>query len=118
VAPTDLYHVMVETPIPAGVEPVDPNLSAVSPDFYGPPELTPVNPTQTGWGVWTPSFTDYRDEKVTLFATYLPAGAYEYTFLARASLPGEFRVLPVHGEMMYFPEVWGRSAGALFTVRR
>ncbi len=118
VAPTDLYHVMVETPIPAGVEPVDPNLSAVSPDFYGPPELMPVNPTQSGWGVWTPSFTDYRDDKVTLFATYLPAGAYEYTFLARASLPGEFRVLPVHGEMMYFPEVWGRSGGALFTVRK
>ncbi|MFM7583756.1 MAG: alpha-2-macroglobulin family protein, partial [Caldilinea sp.] len=115
VAPTDLYHVMVETPLPAGVEPVDPNLAAVSPDFlYGPPELTPVNPPQGG--VWTPSFTDFRDDKVTLFATYLPAGAYEYTFLVRASLPGEFRVLPVHGEMMYFPEVWGRSGGALFTI--
>ena len=61
------------------------------------------------------SFTDYRDDRVTLFATYLPAGAYEYTFLVRASLPGEFRVLPVHAEMMYFPEVWGRSGGALFT---
>lgn len=118
VAPTDLYHVMVETPIPAGVEPVDPNLAATSPDFYGPPELTPINPVQGGWGVWTPSFTDYRDDQVTLFATYLPAGAYEYTFLVRAALPGEFRVLPVHGEMMYFPEVWGRSAGDLFTVRR
>jgi uncharacterized protein YfaS (alpha-2-macroglobulin family) len=118
VAPTDLYHVMVETPIPAGVEPVDPNLAAVSPDFYGPPELTPIHPTQGGWGLWTPSFTDYRDDKVTLFATYLPAGAYEYTFLVRASLPGEFRVLPVHGEMMYFPEVWGRSGSAVFTVRR
>ncbi len=118
VAPTDLYHVMVETPIPAGVEPVDPNLAATSPDFYGPPDLTPVNPAQGGWGAWTPSFTDYRDDKVTLFATYLPAGAYEYTFLVRASLPGEFRVLPVHGEMMYFPEVWGRSGGAVFTVRR
>ena len=115
VAPTDLYHVMVETPIPAGVEPVDPNLAAVSPDFlYGPPELTPVNPA--AGGVWTPSFIDSRDDKVTLFATYLPAGAYEYTFLVRASLPGEFRVLPVHGEMMYFPEVWGRSGGALFTI--
>ena len=115
VAPTDLYHVMVETPIPAGVEPVDLNLAAVSPDFlYGPPELTPVNPA--AGGVWTPSFIDSRDDKVTLFATYLPAGAYEYTFLVRASLPGEFRVLPVHGEMMYFPEVWGRSGGALFTI--
>ena len=53
---------------------------------------------------------------MTLFASYLPAGSYEYTFQVRASLPGEFRVLPVHAEMMYFPEVWGRSGGALFTV--
>jgi len=37
---------------------------------------------------WTPSFTDFRDDKVTLFATCLPAGSYEYTFLVRASLPG------------------------------
>ncbi len=117
VAPTDLYHLIVETPIPAGTEPVDPNLSAVTPDFtYGQPELKPVNTAQGGWYDWTPSFTDYRDDQVTLFATYLPSGTYEYTFQVRASLPGEFRVLPVHGEMMYFPEVWGRSGGALFTV--
>ncbi|MCO5213078.1 MAG: MG2 domain-containing protein [Caldilinea sp.] len=119
VAPTDLYHLMVETPIPAGTEPVDPNLSAVTPDFmYGPPELKPVNAGQGGWYGWTPSFTDYRDDKVTLFATWLPSGTYEYTFQVRASLPGEFRVLPVHGEMMYFPEVWGRSGGELFTVNK
>jgi uncharacterized protein YfaS (alpha-2-macroglobulin family) len=72
---------MVETPLPAGVEPVDPNLAAVSPDFlYGPPELTAVNPPQGG--VWTPSFTDFRDDKVTLFATYLPCCA------VRIHLPG------------------------------
>ena len=119
VAPTDLHHVMVETPIPAGVEPLDPSLSIVSPqDVYGPPALRPIRPTEGSWWMWTPSFVDYRDDKVTLFATYLPAGAYEYTFQVRASLPGEFRVLPVHGEMMYFPEVWGRSGGAVFTVRR
>jgi uncharacterized protein YfaS (alpha-2-macroglobulin family) len=119
VAPTVLYHVMVETPIPAGTEPIDPKLAALAPDFYAPPELRPFNPFAAGapgWDAWTPSFTDFRDDKVTLFATYLPAGSYAYTFLVRASLPGEFRVLPVHGEMMYFPEVWGRSGGALFTV--
>jgi uncharacterized protein YfaS (alpha-2-macroglobulin family) len=57
-----------------------------------------------------------RDDKVALFATYLRAGTYEYTFQVRASVPGEYRVLPVYAEMMYFNEVWGRSAGALFTV--
>ena len=29
-----------------------------------------------------------------LFATYLPRGTYEYTYLIRASLPGEYRSHP------------------------
>ncbi|MCB0116292.1 MAG: hypothetical protein KDD84_19465, partial [Caldilineaceae bacterium] len=68
------------------------------------------------WRPWIPSHSDIRDEKVALFADVLPAGTYEYTFLVRASLPGEYRVLPARAEEMYFPDVWGRSAGALFTV--
>ena len=65
---------------------------------------------------WLPTYVDVRDEKVALVASYLPAGTYEYTFQVQATVPGEYRVLPVHGEMLYFPEVWGRSTGALFTV--
>ena len=51
-----------------------------------------------------------------LFATYLPRGTYEYTYLIRASLPGEYRVIPTHAYEMYFPEVFGRSDGGLFTI--
>jgi uncharacterized protein YfaS (alpha-2-macroglobulin family) len=32
-------------------------------------------------------------------------------------LPGEYRILPAYAEQMYFNEVWGRSAGGLFSVR-
>ena len=35
---------------------------------------------------------------------------------AGAAVPGEFRVLPARAEMLYFREVWGRSAGTHFTV--
>ena len=34
----------------------------------------------------------------------------------RASLPGEYHVQPTHAEQMYFPDVWGRSRGELFSV--
>ena len=119
VAPTDLYHLLVEAPIPAGLEPLDPNLPGGNPyDQNGQPALKSVNASQGGWYSWTPSYLDFQDEKVALFATYLPAGTYEYTFATRVATAGEFRVLPAHGEMMYFPEVWGRSGGALFTVTR
>jgi hypothetical protein len=115
VAPTNLYHVLVEAPIPAGSEPIDPRLATTSNQFGGP-SLEQVNPEQRWWYFWTPNYIDIRDDKVALFASELGAGAYEYTFQVRASVPGEYRVLPVYAEMMYFNEVWGRSAGALFTV--
>ncbi len=115
VAPTDLYHALIEVPIPAGVEPIDPSLATES-DWLGDPTLTPVEPNQASWRFWTPSYTDLRDDRVALFATRLPAGTYEYTFQVRATTPGEYRVLPVYGEMIYFDEVWGRSTGAQFTV--
>ncbi|CAN5726007.1 alpha-2-macroglobulin [soil metagenome] len=121
VAPNDLYHALVEVPIPAGTEPLDPNLATTSNDVNGP-QLQPTDDQQTAtptnaWRTWTPTHTDMRDDKVALFATYLPAGTYEYTFQVRASVPGEYRVLPVHAELMYFNEVWGRSAGSQFTVK-
>jgi uncharacterized protein YfaS (alpha-2-macroglobulin family) len=68
------------------------------------------------WRYWVPTYTNLRDDKVALFATFLSAGTYEYTFNVQATLPGEFSVLPAYAEQMYFTEVWGRSAGARFRV--
>ncbi|MCX6047412.1 MAG: Ig-like domain-containing protein [Chloroflexi bacterium] len=121
VAPNDLYHALVEVPIPAGTEPLDPSLATTSVEVNGP-QVQPTGDSQNAnqqnaWRYWTPTHTDMRDDKVALFATYLPAGTYEYTFQVRASMPGDYRVLPVHAELMYFNEVWGRSAGAQFTVK-
>jgi len=57
-----------------------------------------------------------RDEKAVLFATFLPKGTYQYSYQIRASLPGEYRVIPTRAEEMYFPEVFGRGDGGLFKV--
>jgi uncharacterized protein YfaS (alpha-2-macroglobulin family) len=59
-----------------------------------------------------------RDEKVVLFADYLPKGTYEYTYTFRATLPGEYQVMPTVASEMYFPEVFGRSDGRLLTIAR
>lgn len=122
VAPTDMHYLQVEVPIPAGTEPIDTSLATTSEQFGAPQfgleeeSSSGQQPDRYWWRYWVPSHTDLRDEKVALFADYVPAGTYEYTFQVRASLPGEYRVLPVHAEEMYFPEVWGRSSGGLFTV--
>ncbi len=118
IAPHDLHYVVVEDPFPAGAEGVDQSLKTTS--VVGePPELTRtdrVNPWGGGYGWWWFSHTEMRDEKAVLFATYLPRGTYEYTYLIRASVPGQFRVIPAHAYEMYFPEVFGRSDGGLFTI--
>jgi len=118
VAPTDLHHVLVEVPVPAGFETIDPRLATTSQQF-DMPSVTDVEAQgddKWWWSRWIPSYTDIRDDKVAVFATFLPAGAYQYTFNARAGIVGEYRVLPAYAEMMYYNDVWGRSSGALFTV--
>jgi uncharacterized protein YfaS (alpha-2-macroglobulin family) len=112
IAPSSLHYLVVEDPLPAGCEGVDTSLKTTS--VVGqPPELKQVGEE---WGWWWFSNTQMRDEKVVLFATYLPKGTYEYTYLMRASVPGEFLVMPSNAYEMYFPEVFGRSDGGKFTV--
>lgn len=115
VAPNDLYYLVLEDPFPAGAEAVDTSLQTTS--VVGErPELDPVDPFYYGWGWWWFSNTDLRDEKVVLFADYLPRGTYEYTYLLHASLPGTFKVIPTQAREFYFPEVFGHGDGAVFTI--
>ncbi len=68
------------------------------------------------WWRWY-SRTEMRDDKVVLFADHLPAGTYQYTYTFRAYVPGEYQVIPTVASEMYFPEVFGRADGRLFTIR-
>jgi len=112
IAPSSLHYLVVEDPLPAGCEGVDVSLKTTS--VVGqPPELQRID---EDWGWWWFSHTEMRDEKVVLFASYLPQGTYEYTYLMRASVPGQFLVMPANAYEMYFPEVFGRSDGGKFTV--
>ena len=122
IAPTDLYYVVVEDPLPAGCEAVDVTLNTTS--VVGErPEVRNLTAEDEdywyrryGWGWWWFSHSEIRDEKVALFASYLPRGVYEYSYLMRASVPGEFNVIPATAYEMYFPEVFGRSDGGKFVV--
>ena len=104
-------------PLPAGLEAVDTqlrttNIAAISPQLRdkrdAQVEYLPY------WVYW--AHTEMRDDRVAAFATFLPRGTYEYVYLTRASIAGEFRALPARAWEMYFPDVFGRSAGSLFTV--
>ncbi len=113
IAPNDLHYLVVEDPLPAGCEALDTSLKTTSAAYQGP-ELTRQDGRPPYW--WYFTQTELRDEKVALFATYLGKGTYEYSYLIRASVPGRFLTMPSHAYEMYFPEVFGRSDGGVFTV--
>lgn len=115
VAPNDLHYVVVEDPIPAGSDAVNPQLLTTS--ILGQrPTLSRSDPLSRGWGWWWFSRTEFRDEKVVMYATYLPRGTYTYTYTLRMGLAGEYNVIPTIAQEFYFPEVYGRGAGLLFRI--
>lgn len=113
VASSDLYQVVVDDPLPAGLEAIDASLSG----HVAIPTVYTVQDFDTnGWGWWYFDHQEVRDDKVVLSASYLPAGTYVYTYVARAGVAGTFNVIPATASEFYFPDVSGRSAGSLFIV--
>jgi uncharacterized protein YfaS (alpha-2-macroglobulin family) len=113
IAPNDLHYLVVEDPLPAGCEALDLSLKTTS-AAYQDPQLTRQNGRPPYW--WYFAESELRDEKAVLFATYLGKGTYEYTYLIRSSIPGRFLAMPTLAYEMYFPDVFGRSDGGVFTI--
>ncbi len=114
VVPQSLHYVVIDNPLPAGLEDVDVSLmtSQQIPTRYQPQDFD-----RYGWGWWYFYYKQIYDEKVVMSADYLPAGTYTITYMARASTPGKFHVLPTTAREFYFPDVAGRSAGTEFVIK-
>jgi len=109
-----VHGIVVDDPLPAGFEAVD---STTLTDTAVPTSYTITDYTERGWGWWYFTHTGLRDEKVVLSSDYLPAGTYVYTYIARASTEGTFKVIPPTASEFYFPDVGGRGAGSVFNVK-
>jgi uncharacterized protein YfaS (alpha-2-macroglobulin family) len=114
VVPDSVHYIMIEDPLPAGLEALDASLAT---DTVVPSSYTAQDYKDRGWGWWYFSHIELHDEKVVLSTDYLPAGTYVYTYLARASTAGTFKVIPTTASEFYFPDVGGRGTGSLFTVK-
>ena len=115
VVPHDLHYVIIDDPLPAGLEAVDQSLET-NPDIIAPKAYDFESIWEDGWGWWYFDHIELRDERVVISADYLPAGTYVYSYIVRASTPGIFHVIPAVAHEFYFPEVYGRSAGTKFIV--
>ncbi|MFZ5471187.1 MAG: alpha-2-macroglobulin family protein [Myxococcota bacterium] len=127
-----------EVPLPAGLEPVDTSLATTArqtqepqyeqnedydyesdEDMYGGSAYEEEEGRASVWAhsFWSPfNHVEQRDSRVVLFADHLPPGVHVASFVARATTPGTFLLKPARGELMYEPEVFGRSEGGTFEV--
>lgn len=116
IVPQALHYVVVEDFYPAGAEPVNTRLLTES--VLGErPMLKATDPLAYGWGWWWFSRVELRDEKAILYADFLPSGTYQFTYQIRLGIAGEYHVIPPVAWEFYFPEVYARGEGMIFTVQ-
>jgi uncharacterized protein YfaS (alpha-2-macroglobulin family) len=110
------YHVALVDPLPAGLEPLNPALATTGPipDEDQDESTTGGGSNNRGryWWWYGPWYEhqNMRDERVEAFASLLWEGVHKYTYVARATTPGNFVVPPPKAEEMYMPETFGRGA--------
>jgi alpha-2-macroglobulin len=112
---SDTYYSVINDPIPAGTEAIDRSLQTTG-RVGEQPSLSLDDIGFYGWGWWWFSDVQLKTEKVVLTAQYLPRGNYRFVYQLLATTPGIYRVIPANGHEFYFPEVFGRGDGGLFTV--
>jgi len=122
VAPSRRYHVALVDPLPAGLEALNPALATTGSIPAAPEDetVTVVGAPGLGglsrpghWWWWRQVWYEHqnlRDERVEAFTSLLWEGVYSYSYVARATTPGQFVVPPPKAEEMYHPETFGRGA--------
>jgi alpha-2-macroglobulin len=110
--PENRTFVAVSDPLPAGLEVADTSLATAAPD------VDEAGDSATTFFWWRSGFDriERKDQRVDVFASTLPDGEHEVSYLARAVTPGTFFAAPTRAEAMYEPEVSGRGSGTTITV--
>ena len=124
--PAERYFVVLEDPVPGGLEPVNRDLATTSlqdaDTTAGQAETGSYKHTFPSWiedtfGRWSFYHRELRHDAVRFYSERLAAGRYHLSYTAQAIAPGEFQILPPHAEEMYAPEVFGKGVPAKLTVR-
>lgn len=119
VAQARRYHVALVDPLPAGLEILNPDLAVTEEIPAAPRGSTNTGVVEYGsrsygggsyyWRSRWFEHQNFRDERAEAFSSLLWSGVYNYTYVARATTPGEFVVPPAKAEEMYHPETFGRT---------
>jgi uncharacterized protein YfaS (alpha-2-macroglobulin family) len=106
------HFVVVDDPLPAGFEVVNRTFRTTANQMPGD------EPGEQEWWKFNPfNHPEFKDDRVLLFADFLPAGVHTYTYVARATSFGTFAMPATRAEGMYEPEVFGRTSSRTIEIR-
>jgi uncharacterized protein YfaS (alpha-2-macroglobulin family) len=116
-------QVVIDDPLPAGLEPLDVALDTSSQNERVQDDGPHAGDRhqalfQYGVAFRSPSgmHREEHDDRVLTFLSHIDPGIYHFRYLARATTPGDFVVPPTRASCMYSPEAWGESAASRFVV--
>lgn len=127
VVPTPRNNLVIEDPIPAGLEPVNTGF-ATTPEWIlkalGGGRNYQFQTTMRNRGEHARTYAyrndwyrqELRDDRASFFVHHAAPGLYRFQYLTRAITPGTFQRPPVRAEDMYAPDVYGRSGGSFVRV--
>lgn len=123
--PAERFFVVVDDPVPGGLEPVSKDLATSSEvDAQKAESSIPLESYRNhfsdwrSFGVsrWSFYHKELRHSAARFYSERLAPGRYHLSYTAQAIAPGEFTVLPARAEEMYAPDVFGKSSPAVLKV--
>ncbi|MGI9304432.1 MAG: large extracellular alpha-helical protein, partial [Gammaproteobacteria bacterium] len=123
--PTARNFVVVDDPVPGGLEPVNRDLATASIVDADKGAFRPAGGSRwyrfNDWyGFATTRWSFYhqelRHDAARFYSDYLPPGNYHLSYTAQVIAPGEFEVLPAKAEEMYDPDVFGLTGPSRLAV--
>jgi uncharacterized protein YfaS (alpha-2-macroglobulin family) len=108
------YHVVIDDPLPAGVEGIDTSLKTTGArNEDSSPQRRRSAP---GYHPSPVNHPEMRDDRVVLVADQVDPGVYQYKYMARATTSGHFLWPAAKIELMYEPEQFGTCSEGMINI--
>jgi uncharacterized protein YfaS (alpha-2-macroglobulin family) len=123
--PAPRHFVVVDDPVPGGLEPVNRDLATASTVDADATAFQAAGGSlwfkysdwsEYGIQLWSFYHRELLHDAARFYADYLPAGNYHLSYGAQAMAEGEFSASPTKAEEMYDPDVYGKGLPAHLTV--
>jgi uncharacterized protein YfaS (alpha-2-macroglobulin family) len=123
--PAARHFVVVDDPVPGGLEPVNRDLATASTVDADATEFQAAGGSfwfkysdwsEYGIELWSFYHRELKHEAARFYADYLPAGHYHLSYGAQAMAGGQFSASPTKAEEMYDPDVCGKGLPAQVAV--